>query len=411
MMKVLHIFATRMWPMRSSQYTHISSFKKYIPNSKVFWVNLGMGDLPIFIKYLEFDLIIFDWSFVGQRTDRDFFIKIVDKLSFLRECKGTKIALPQDEFTSMDLLNQFIIDFNISHVFSVAPESEWKKIYPNIDLNKTKFHRILTGYLDESSIHNLSRLNSIDNRRFDIGYRTVSTASWGRFNLMKATLARVFTEKSFQYKLNCDIKVGEKYFHLGKKWFEFLSDCKYTLGIEGGSRILDWDGSIWMLVNESQRNNKLSSSEDLADSFVPLNREGEINVVAISPRHLEACITKTVQILVEGDYNNILLPNIHYIPLKEDLSNVDDILILLSDDVNRKRIADNAYNDIVKSGKYTYNAFIDLLLKNIDLRIEHPKSWHLKTSIFYYVNQSYNHINLSIVWLLSRLRDVRNFLF
>lgn len=410
-MKILHLIATRMWPMRSSQYAHISSFKKYIPNSKVFCVNLGMGSCPNFIKYLEFDLIIFDWSFVGQRADRDFFIKIIDKLSFLQDCKGIKITLPQDEFTSMDLLNQFIIDFNVGHVFSVAPESEWPKIYPNIDLSKTKFHRILTGYLDELSIKNFSQLNAFDNRRFDIGYRTVSTASWGRFNLMKATLAQVFTEKSLQYKLNCDIKIGEKYFHLGNKWFEFLSDCKYTLGIEGGSRILDWDGSIWMLVNESQRNIKISSSEDLADSFVPLNREGEINVVAISPRHLEACITKTVQILVEGDYNNILLPNIHYIPLKEDLSNVDDILISLSDDVNRKRIADNAYNDIVKSGKYTYNAFIDLLLKNIDLRIEQPKSLPFKISFFYYVNQAYNHMNLSIVWLLSRLRDIRNFLF
>jgi len=410
-MRVLHIYATRMWPMRSSQYTHISSFKKYIPDSKVFCVNLGMGDCPIFIKYLEFDLIIFDWSFVGLRTDRDFFIKIINKISFLQKCKGVKITLPQDEFTSMDLLNQFIIDFNVSHVFSVAPESEWPKIYPNVDPIQTKFHRILTGYLEESMIQNISQLNTIDDRSFDIGYRTVSTASWGRFNLMKATLAEEIYEKSHKYNLNCDIKIGEKYFHLGQKWFEFLSDCKYTLGIEGGSRILDWDGSIWMLVNKSQKNNKNSSSDDSAESCVPLNREGEINVVAISPRHLEACITKTVQILVEGDYNGILLPNIHYIPLKEDLSNIDDILMSLSDDVIRKKIADKAYNDIVKSGKYTYSAFIDFLLKNINIIIEQPKSWSLKNSFFYYINVAYIHVNLSIVWLLSRVRDVRNFLF
>ena len=50
----------------------------------------------------------------------------------------------------------------------------------------------------------------------------------------------------------------------------------------------------------------------------------------LSPRHFEAAITKTLQILVEGKYENIFIPGIHYLELK-DFSNINNIIELLHD--------------------------------------------------------------------------------
>ena len=54
--------------------------------------------------------------------------------------------------------------------------------------------------------------------------------------------------------------------------------------------------------------------------------DGRLQLFAISPRHLEACATRTCQVLVEGEYSGVLRPGEHYIPVRKDLSNLDDVL-------------------------------------------------------------------------------------
>jgi hypothetical protein len=79
--------------------------------------------------------------------------------------------------------------------------------------------------------------------------------------------------------------------------------------------------------------------------------------LTITPRHFEAVITKTCQILVENSYKGILIPNRHYIPLKTDLSNVDEALEQLRDLRWLQEIADVTYSEIFLQGKYTYRHF------------------------------------------------------
>ena len=105
---------------------------------------------------INFDLIIYHWSFVGIRCDgnkgRELHIKNSYKIKHLKNSKAIKIILPQDEFLNMDLLCNFINEFKIDFVFSVSPETEWPKIYRNIDRKKIKFVRVLTGYLNEDIV-------------------------------------------------------------------------------------------------------------------------------------------------------------------------------------------------------------------------------------------------------------------
>ena len=394
--------------MRSSQTEHLWSFKKYIQNSNIYYCNVGIGVVLNYLKYVKFDLIIYDWSFVGARFERKRFKKILTKLNFLKFNNSVKICLPQDEFTCMDILCEFINGFRINFVFSVAPSSEWKKIYRTVSFKKVKFIQILTGYLDEKLIEDWQDRSLITNRPLDIGYRTVSTAVWGRFNLLKAKIAEIFLDKSISHDFTTDIKVGAEYFKMGNDWLEFLCQCRFTLGVEGGSRILDWDGSIWDKVINYQKKNPNSSFDDLINGCVPIENEGEVNVVAISPRHLEACLTRTAQVLLEGDYNGILKANVHFIPLKADFSNINEVMVRMYDESSRLDMVENAYRDIVKSGNYTYNSMVKTLLDECKLSSVRYTEFNLCNEFFYFLNSLYLMINIFLVYILSRFRSIRN---
>ena len=84
----------------------------------------------------------------------------------------------------------------------------------------------------------------------------------------------------------------------------------------------------------------------------------KLQLFAISPRHLEACATKTCQVLVEGSYNGILTAGEHFIELKKDFSNIHLVLDKIKEDKQREHIVNRAYKDIVQSGKYSYNNFV-----------------------------------------------------
>jgi hypothetical protein len=68
-------------------------------------------------------------------------------------------------------------------------------------------------------------------------------------------------------------------------------------------------------------------------------------------------------VLVEGDYNGILKPGRHYLEVKRDFSNVEEVLRDMQRDDLRSQITERAYDDIVASGQYTYQKFVDFVLQ------------------------------------------------
>jgi hypothetical protein len=64
-------------------------------------------------------------------------------------------------------------------------------------------------------------------------------------------------------------------------------------------------------------------------------------------------------VLVEGDYSGVLRPHEHYIELKRDYSNLDEVLDLIERDEVREEITEAAYRDVIESGLYTYESFVD----------------------------------------------------
>ena len=77
---------------------------------------------------------------------------------------------------------------------------------------------------------------------------------------------------------------------------------------------------------------------------------------AIGPRHLEAVLTRTAQVLVEGTYNGILQPWRHYLPVRRDFANLPELLEMVRDHALLQNMVDRAYKDVFLSGRYTYAA-------------------------------------------------------
>ena len=145
---------------------------------------------------------------------------------------------------------------------------------------------------------------------------------------------------------------------VGDDWIRFLLACRYTVGVEGGASVLDRDGSLRACCERVLAERPDATFEELEAECFP-GRDGEFGLVALSPRHLEAVATRTCQVLIEGEYDGVLEPYRHYIPLRRDFSNLDDVLETMRRDEERERIVETAYREIVGSGDWSYPRFVE----------------------------------------------------
>jgi hypothetical protein len=76
----------------------------------------------------------------------------------------------------------------------------------------------------------------------------------------------------------------------------------------------------------------------------------------LSGRNVEAAGTKTVQLLLEGAYGGYLEPDVHYIPLRKDFSNLDEALAKFRDPAFVARMRENAF---AVARELTYPRLVD----------------------------------------------------
>lgn len=146
-------------------------------------------------------------------------------------------------------------------------------------------------------------------------------------------------------------------------WADFLRGIGGTIGAEAGTYFLDRESAI---LSASKR---FLSSGILEEEFDSGNyaREHHIEYVsgkAISSRHFEALGTKTVQLLLEGDYNGILQPDVHYLSIRKDLSNFEQAVSIFMDLDKRKEMANLAFEFAMDC--HTYAHRVNHFLKEID---------------------------------------------
>jgi hypothetical protein len=143
----------------------------------------------------------------------------------------------------------------------------------------------------------------------------------------------------------------------GDDWYRMLSNSKATLATESGANLFDFNGDLNLII-EKEFELGHSENEVLKKIIQPLESEQDILMNQISPKVFEAISLRTALILYEGSYSGILKPGVHYIELKKDFSNFNDVIEKIKDDDYLDSITENAYLDIIENGKFSYKNFI-----------------------------------------------------
>ncbi len=362
-LNILVIFVMNKYPMRTTLWDQLYCFRHYSEH-RCFYLNLSVRSVPWYFRHVKFDLVVFGTIFLANRIKAEWFEPVLEKARALKGTEAVKIAFPQDEHTHTDVLMDFLEEFRIDAVFSVGPPAEWPKLYDRVSFERVKFFNVLTGYLNDATVGRIERLAREGRERdIDIGYRTWLAGAWmGRHGLLRQRIADLFIEKAPARNLKTDISTRSEDTIWGDDWYKFLLRCKYTISVEGGASVPDRDGTLKERVEAYQRQHPRAVFTEIEQDCFP-GLDGTIHYVALSPRHLECCATRTCQILVEGDYNGILKAGRHYIELKQDFSNVEAVLDAMRDESLRQEITERAYREIVASGKYTYKSFVDFVLE------------------------------------------------
>jgi hypothetical protein len=406
-MNVLVLYYSRRYPLKATIHDYLYSLERY-SGARCYYANLGMARMPSALQRVRYDLVVFQTILLWERVDPHQFRAICDRAAWVADLDCPKVALPQDEYLQGDELELFIERFGVTHVMSCAQPDEWSRLYPRTDREKVAFSNVLTGYLSEDTLARIARMAvRAGERAIDIGYRAWDPwPSLGRHGLLKAKIGDMVKERAPAHALKSDVSSAAGDTLLGDAWYEFLLRCRYTLGVEGGASVLDYDGSLMRATLAFLGQHPDATFDEVEEACFP-GRDGEISYFAISPRHLEACATRTCQVLVEGRYNGILQPGVHYIELRRDLSNLDDVLETVRIDGVRAQIVERAYHDVVGAGDWTYRRLAEAIIGVADSESSAPNPSALEVLI-HFANQALDHVVLRLwgwAWAVRRMLE------
>jgi hypothetical protein len=167
----------------------------------------------------------------------------------------------------------------------------------------------------------------------------------------------------------CDIAWDESARIYGQDWNVFISSAKCMLGSESGSNVFDWDGLLHQGIHEYCQKYPAASEGEIYQAIVARYEvDGLMN--QISPRIFEMAAAKTVMVLMEGDYSGVLKPYVHYVPIKKDFSNLDEVFKTLSNGYKLDAMAECAHAELILSGLFSYKQFVEKFDKEVDLASE-----------------------------------------
>lgn len=313
------------------------------------------GELPADLDLRRFDGLIIHYSLVACM---DAFIGPNARIS-IRGFPGLKIAFVQDDYRFINRTVGAMRDLGVKILFGLAPEDVIDEVYSPERLPGVVRETVLAGYVPEHLTH-LS-VPPFVKRKIDIGYRARKLPAWiGNLGQQKWIIAARFLDHCREYNLTCDISTNEYERLYGQRWIDFIGNCKATIGSESGASVCDFTGNIQTRVEAHESELPDTPFETLRELYFK-DEDGRVPMNVISPRCFEAAALRTLMILYEGRYSNRLVPWRHYVPLKLDHSNLDEVLSVLRDPQRAQAIIDSAFNEVALNPKNMFPAMVEQL--------------------------------------------------
>ena len=287
----------------------------------------------------------------------------------LSEYKGLKALFIQDEYENTCRAWHWIKTLGFQLVFTVVPEKNIHRVYPPEEFPGVLFVNNLTGYVPEH-LPATAQLLPPSQRELVIGYRGRSLPiRYGSLGLEKVQIGKITRQYCEKHNIKHDIAWAEEARIYGDGWYQFMGSCRAMLGSESGSNVFDWRGDLADQIGKFKMLHPLASEKDVYGQLIAsLDEDGLMNQV--SPRIFESIAMKTVLVLFEGVYSDVVKAGEHFIPLKKDGSNLDQVFELLNDANYVDEMAERAYADVIGSGEYSYKAFVERVDHELDALLE-----------------------------------------
>ena len=350
-------------PMRSALRQKVRVLEASATRHEIVYWNAGYS-VPRAIRKLNADAVILDNTLLVARWAPEFPARR-PTFDWLADVGTSKIAFPQDEYNHAHVLDDWLADLGVDVVCSVFGPEHRELLYPRLSAT-ARFEKCLTGYVDELDVtRHAAVVLPHDRRGLDLAYRAHAlTARFGRLGQLKQTVADAVAPPARAAGLRIDVSTDPRDAVLGDRWFPFVASARAVLGSESGASAIDRRGE---LVAAERTMLAEQPGLDFADfdAAMPAGWDGQLPG-SVGPRHLEAAAARTCQVLVEGGYDGVLEPDVHYLPVRPDGSNAGAVVERLADHNLVEATATRAYADLVLSGRYGYSALAAQLERVLD---------------------------------------------
>lgn len=302
-----------------------------------------------------------------------------DLIDQIANHSGLKIAFIQDEYDAPEMARTWLERLDIDVVYTCVPPGGVEHVYPKSRFPRVDFIHTITGSVPENAaIDDFARPPG--EREVLIGYRGRRLPHiYGMLGFEKYSIGVDMRRICKARGLPVDIEVDDDQRIYGTDWYRFLGSVRATLGTESGSNVFDFDGALGKAIATLLETEPDMSFQEV-HSRILAEHEDLVRMNQISPKVFEAIRLRTALVLFEGKYSGVVEPDVHYISLKKDFSNIDDVLAKVQDDAFVKRMTDRAYDDIIVSGRYSYRALIAGFDGDIDLRVRRGPRFKLYAS-------------------------------
>lgn len=340
-----------------ASWSSLSKFRLDVWNFYGGEFNNGL-ELPKDIKLSEYDFVIFHCTVTYNPEN---VVAIINSISSeFSTFSGVKVLMKQDDHYKPHLVAKIIGGYGFDLLISIVGQDLVEQFYPRRYAGEIQLLTVHTGYVSDTMRRVADDfLNSESRRNIDIGYRgSIQPDNFGALAYEKRSIGELVSANPNLARLKCDISSAWEDRFLGVEWYRFLASCKTVLGVESGASIVDFDGTVEAEVRKYRAISPNATFEELSRDVLQ-KFENNLYYRAISPRHLEAIATGTVQLLFEGHYSGLLQQNRHYFPLRRDLGNAKEAYELINDERSLARFKRTAFEEVFCLPALQYSHFVE----------------------------------------------------
>ncbi len=346
---------------RLTNLQHATAFGRHSNGAQVSYLNC-FGFISREVLNTNYDLGIITYEVLALRNT-PFWPALRKRLLRVTERCDVRVLMPQDDYSSCAVLDQFVCDSGAEFVFTPITR-DLEVLYPKAVSRGVTFAEALTGYWETATTlpyQGLSR--PFDTRRIDLGQRVRRLPpQFGAEGAQKGELAINFANRAREAGFIVDVSTRDEDVLVGDEWWKFLGDIRFTVGRLGGASVADPHGKLAQRVYRLKtRSPEISDEEISAKLRWHKARRGDF--AAISPRLFEAAAMGVCQILERDHYFDEFEPWIHYIPLEADFSNLDEVFDAMVDHDRCREMVQRSQDLLITSETYSYRRFVRDVLR------------------------------------------------